>query len=298
MKHILTLITAAITVVSCKNSPEPNYIRPVTPNSSKWISQIVEYRPAPGQFINKSPGDLASAQGIVGKKGMVSLGGFGGYIIFSFDHTVINQDGMDFVIHGNAFEGSSEAGAVMVAEDTNGNGKADDNEWFELRGSEYDGSHKNLEITYSRPPQTLTAMDVAWTANDLTSGALHSQLIAQFHNQCYYPLFLQDDPSQLVLTGNRVANTATEKDGIWTMAALAKGYADNYSADYMAIQGSDRDTERSNKFDIEWAVDSQGRTVKLQGIDYIKVYTCVHQEAGWLGEVSTEVCGAISLSVR
>ena len=64
------------------------------------------------------------------------MGGFGGYIIFKFDHTVVNQNGYDFVIRGNAFDGSSEPGAVMVAFDRNGNGVPDDDEWYELKGSE------------------------------------------------------------------------------------------------------------------------------------------------------------------
>ncbi|MFV0220190.1 hypothetical protein OBK23_11010 [Empedobacter falsenii] len=35
--------------------------------------------------------------------------------------------------------------------------------------------------------------------------------------------------------------------------------------------------------------------VKLLGIDFIKVYTATNQEAGWLGEISTEVAGAYDL---
>ena len=60
---------------------------------SPYISRVYEYRPAPGQFINKMPewesGDTetdmiakseASIAGTVGE--LVSLGGFGGYITF------------------------------------------------------------------------------------------------------------------------------------------------------------------------------------------------------------------------
>ena len=35
---------------------------------------------------------------------MISLGGYGGYVIFGFDHTVINVKGKkDFMILGNSF---------------------------------------------------------------------------------------------------------------------------------------------------------------------------------------------------
>ena len=82
----------------------------------------------------------------------------------------------------------------------------------------------------------------------------------------------------------------------WYNAAARRGYADNYSDDYETIVNLDEDTKKSNKFDISNAVDAQGRSVSLPAVDFIKVYTCVNQGAGWLGEGSTEVCGAISLS--
>lgn len=271
-----------------------NVFRPTPTEASKWISSMIEYRPAPGQFINKSPGNMASAEGIVGKRGMVTLGGYGGYITFGFDHTVLNGEGPDFVIHGNAFEGSSEAGAVAVAFDANGNGKPDADEWVELRGSEYDKTTKDYQITYTRPAQTDVAENVLWHDNKGGNGQVSA---ISFHRQCYYPLFLSDNPAELSFTGNLVANTATEAGGIWKLATLEWGYADNASEDYNDTVNDDPDTARSNKFDIANAVDKSGKAVSLKGVDFIKVYNCLNQEAGWLGEASTEVCGAISLTV-
>lgn len=268
-----------------------------TTESSKWISRIVDYSPAPGQFINKSPGNQQSAEGIIGKRGMVSLGGYGGYIVFGFDHSLVNSDGVDFAIHGNAFAGSSEPGAVMVAYDANGNGVADDDEWFELAGSEYAKSStmKNLTLTYQKPSQTETAENILWSASDGTNGQITA---IPFHRQCYYPLFLkQGVPATLAYTGNRLApNGVLNDNGIWELSTLEWGYVDNYSADYMQAIGGDADTERSNKFDIGNAVDSKGGKIQLPAIDFIKVYTAVNQECGVIGEVSTEVCGAISFS--
>lgn len=275
--------------------------RPVVEASSKWISRIVEYRPAPGQFINKNPGNMASAEGIVGKKGMVTLGAYGGYVVFAFDHTVVNGEGADFVVHGNAGPGSSEGGIVMVAWDKNGNSQPDDDEWFELRGSVYDESKHNYSITYTRPTNTEQASDVQWVASDATSGAVHSAPIIAFHKQCYYPLFLADDPSELTFRGTLLPQTATQdpKTGFWALATIeGDGYADNFSKDYPLVVGEDNDTRSSNKFDLSWAIDSQGQRVELKGVDFVKVYTALNQEAGWLGETSTEVCGAISLTVK
>jgi hypothetical protein len=92
---------------------------------------------------------------------VVSLGGYGGYIIFGFDHMVENHAGkMDFHILGNASYsntsnpdasrkgGSCESGVVMVSYDANGNGLPDD-EWYELAGSEYGSTTIGLMKTRS-----------------------------------------------------------------------------------------------------------------------------------------------------
>lgn len=61
----------------------------------------------------------------------VSLGGWGGYIVVGFDHSIDNSSsgykgGYNFSITGNAFKGSSEPGIVYVMQDTNGNTLPDD----------------------------------------------------------------------------------------------------------------------------------------------------------------------------
>ncbi|MDE6131542.1 MAG: cell surface protein, partial [Muribaculaceae bacterium] len=82
---------------------------------SPYISRVYEYRPAPGQFINEMPrfeeGDTYESilqkaeESISGTNDiMISLGGYGGYVTFGFDHTVINVPGeKDFRIWGNCF---------------------------------------------------------------------------------------------------------------------------------------------------------------------------------------------------
>ena len=71
--------------------------------------------PAPGQFVNIMPlyeeGDTEedmcrkARESISGTNDiMISLGGYGGYVTFGFDHTVVNVPGQkDFKILGNAF---------------------------------------------------------------------------------------------------------------------------------------------------------------------------------------------------
>jgi hypothetical protein len=81
---------------------------------------------APGQFGSTSSrlGDLHGA------------GGFGGYSVFMFDHSVEKRGtgGEEIHIGGNAFPGWEEAGVIWVSQDENGNGEPDDT-WYELKGS-------------------------------------------------------------------------------------------------------------------------------------------------------------------
>ena len=123
---------------------------------SPYISKVYEYRPAPGQFVNLMPEYLEGEteedirkkveENISGTNDeMISLGSYGGYVIFGFDHTVINVQGQkDFRVLGNAFYsdlpefedkkgGSCEPGIVEVSFDMNQNGLPDD-EWYELAG--------------------------------------------------------------------------------------------------------------------------------------------------------------------
>ena len=115
---------------------------------SKYIQAVDEYRPAPGQNVNDIPeyeeGDTEATMvqkctemiaGDYKNTHLISLGGWGGYVTFHFDHSIANIPGQrDFAIWGNAYQeqtnqvfgGMNEAGIVMVSKDTNGNGLPDD----------------------------------------------------------------------------------------------------------------------------------------------------------------------------
>ncbi|MDE7338407.1 MAG: cell surface protein, partial [Bacteroidales bacterium] len=68
---------------------------------SPYIARVYEYRPAPGQFVNLMPvyenGDtyadmLKKTEESIGGTNdvMISLGAYGGYVTFGFDHSVVN----------------------------------------------------------------------------------------------------------------------------------------------------------------------------------------------------------------
>lgn len=269
---------------ACSKDDSQNGEQDDIASTDKWISEIVEYKPAPGQFINTSLGTPEGVKRIVGGLGSeISLGGYGGYIIFKFNHKVKNKEGVDFVIFGNSFKTSSEPGIVMVQ----ANGK-----WYELKGADYDNAVRDYEITYTKPEHD--ADDVAWTDNKGESGAIEK---LSAHPQAYFPNFL--NATTLTFTGSKIETEAYVDDKFeWVLKPLGSGYADNFSSDYNEIVGGDKETKGSNKFDISKAIDDKGNSVSLLEIDAIKVYNCVNFQAGPLGEYSTEIRGAISLSVQ
>ena len=290
---------------------------------SPYINRVYDFVPAPGQFVNKMPeyedGDtkedilLKVEELIAGdEKGMISLGGYGGYVVFGFDHMIVNVPGeYDFKVWGNAFYsatnpnpeaprqgGSCEPGIVMVSYDANGNGIPDD-EWYELAGSEYDKLEtiKNYEITYYKPDENKVRTPdnsykylndttyVKWTSNRNDYGYVSRNI---YHSQSYYPSWITDET--LVFEGTKLADNYIDESGkgaLYVLYAYDWGYADNHP----------NDNEKSN-LNIEWAVDKSGNKVNLPGIHFVKVYTGVNQYCGWLGETSTEIMGAEDLHVN
>lgn len=248
---------------------------PTTANSNAYVTNFFEFSPAAGQFVNKAPGDEASAKGLLGKKGLVSLGAFGGYVVYGFDHTVINQaNADDLMIYGNAFAGFSEPGVVWVMQDENGNGKPDDT-WYELAGSEFGkpGYVRNYSVTYYRP--VAPTLSVSWKDNNGLTGVVKQS----FHKQAHYPLWITAD--QFTLTGTLLPSTGIT--GASRSNELGTGYADNKP-------GGDR-------MDIANAIDKDGKKVSLQGIDFIKVQTGIMADLTVFGELSTEVSGIADLSL-
>ena len=263
-----------------------------TPTSSKYISRIFEYLPAPGQFINEAAvGSLAQAQKLIGNtNNLLTLGAYGGYLIFGFDHSVVNQNGNDLAIYGNPIGGTTqwaEPGIVMVSQDKNGNGLPDD-EWYELAGSEYNdpATIKNYEITYTNPKGYA---NVTWKDNKGNSGAVE---INTFHKHNYYPEFAPDQET-LTFKGTLLRSTFGKVGSIFVNEAFSWGYTDSWSL------GDDYQTNRYNGFDISWAVDKNGKKVDLKTIDFVKVYTAQNEKGNaLLGEISTEIKGAADLNIK
>ena len=283
---------------------------------SPYISNVLEYNPAPGQFINTMPqyedGDTYATmlqkaeESIAGtNRTLISLGAWGGYVTFAFDHSVVNtSEQADFLIEGNSFYasatskgGSSEPGIVTVSIDINQNGLPDD-PFYQLAGSEYAAlsTLHQYSLTYYRTPANHTPQPdnknsltdstyIRWTDNHKQSGYLHKNT---FHTQEYFPQWLAD--STLTFVGSRLPNNAYDPNGkgaYWVQQPFDYGYADCHPNDSIA----------RCSFDIDWAVTDEGKPIYLPSVDFVRVYTGVFQQCGWTGELSTEISHACDLNL-
>lgn len=268
----------------------------------QYIYEVLEYKPAPGQFINNEPwGHPQSAQSIIGGiNGSLSLGAFGGYVIFRFEEPVVNHPdnpfGVDFIIFGNPLHTFSEPGVVSVMKDENRNG-IPDGTWYELAGSDYFFSDTEYyyEVTYYNP---MAAQDIPWSDNLGNNGYI---LTNSFHQQPYYPdgeLYPHVSQDQYTLTGTMIQGNVDTVQFVQSYRR-AFGYADNHlrGSPPHTIPPNPYTAENENAggdgFDISWAVDENGNYVDLDTIHFVKVHTAVLANAGWMGEISTEITGAV-----
>lgn len=262
-----------------KPAASPGYV-PVT---------VIEYCPAPGQFVNEMPeyregmtaSDMtAAANSAVAAGDLVSLGGWGGYIVYRLDKYIANTPGADFRVVGNAYYsfvkdgvqyGNCEPGIVYVMADTNGNGLPDDT-WYELCGSHTSaGEIVDVEYTQREIGESVfeinavcsTGENQTWTSDP------------EFHPHSYAPLWCGESVMRfsgrlLPANGEKLAN------GQYSQICYT-GYAD--------ARPNNDDT---SALDISSAIDKDGNPVALERIDFIKVQTGVLQFNGPIGECSTE----------
>lgn len=299
MKNRYFTYSQPLTINVCPN--EGTYKRAVTPNSKSDLNRVYEFLAAPGQFINENytattmQQACSYAESQMKKESFISLGGFGGYIVFGFDHSIENDGGYNLQITGNSFTGSSEPGIVSVMQDENGDGLPNDT-WYELKGSEYDKDEtiKDYEVTYYRP--RTSGMPVTWSDNQGKTGSI-DYLVAYHRQEYYYPAWVKSD--SYTLRGTCLKSRTHEvTPGYWSNDAFEWGYVDNFSTiDRLTNDDNHNAGANANHFKISDAVTFDGKAANLQYIDFVKVHTGVNAKAGWLGEISTEVFGAKDFNI-
>jgi hypothetical protein len=197
-----------------------------------------------------APGQFGATSERLGT--MHGFGGFGGYAVFKFDHSVMKQPGgEEMSIAGNAFAGWQEPGAVWVSQDDNGNGEPDDT-WYELQGSHtfHPLTLRRYVLTYRR--------DSTWINNQGVGGGFPPE----------YNYWREIPPSitEMTLVGTRL--------DIAYNAVPMPGYVD-------AIN--------NGRFSISNAILEDGTPVELAFIDFVKIVTAFHHWDPLFGERSTEL---------
>lgn len=224
------------------------------------------------EVMEKIQSDLTEENGI-------PLGTFGGSIVIAFDHTVINTYGKrDFKVLMNENSGTLKFSpvSIYVAYDANKNGIADENEWYEIAGSEHHKSTtvKNYEITYNKPDASKAAVAgtkswqfdkeyLKWTDNKNGSGFITKTNKWRRYN--YYPQWMGESYK---IKGTKVylpVKDVSDGEGtVYNVGTFDWGY------------GGIKDPT----IDISWAVDNNGKKVHLPGIDFMKVFVSTFTEAG------------------
>ena len=240
------------------------------------------------QYTNMGSYGLTPERTLVNGGGVLSVGGFGGYITWKYDKPIENSKnnpfGIDFIVYGNPFAASqsaAEPGNVMVSQDGEN--------WYYLAGSMHydDEADWNYSVTY-----TNNAGQSFWTDNRGNSGTNY-----KFPEKNLYPYYnWTEDQHSVTVNGLKLVSNAKDPYGSASAAFPDFGYVD------INLVGNNRGVASNpyagshlaggDGFDIDWAVDANGMPVHLDSISYIRVSTASHIYAGAIGEKSTEVTHA------
>jgi len=304
---------------------------PVFASGGDFATSVLNFTPAPGQFINDPNfSDPARALGAPVGGGLfaadnsklVSLGGFGGSITLAFDAPVIddplNPWGLDAIVHSNAFyAGSStnrrfaEPATIEIARDLNNNNIPDD-PWFIVRAPVFNSVPATAQQSQfwdnnpstPAPPTALFWYPIApahpnWPANYTTTAirlpALFEVIVLQ------NPLGLSStleahyalaDFAPTLLLGDTNADDVVEDPSI--DPALFYTAPDN-----PFVVGITHGSGGGDAFDIAWAVDAAtGAPANLTSFDFIRITTAVHRVDPLLGEMSAEISAVANVRPR
>lgn len=303
-------------VIKGNESGSKDFIVNVTGETSQYspyITAMYDFAPAPGTLANdcyKQDGYtkedvMKIALGRIDNTSvgyLLDLGSFGGSVVVGFDHTVINIPGeRDFRVYGvneSVPNFVTAPGLLFVAYDKNGNGKPDDDEWYEIKGSAHKDNivDSNFSVTYHRPAKDKAPVQVGpfdpfqdresvLTENSLGE-SFYLSLLRNRKDLC--PSWIDQD--KFTFTGKRFnINIKPQVAGqytLWQYDILDWGYANAKDPD----------------IDIDWAIDKDGNKVHLSGIDYIKVVNCVSSDdivrySSLQTTASTKFAGAADLHI-
>ena len=265
-----------------------------TKNFNPYITRIFDFDPAPGMFANDLYKDgntkedvMRTALGRINETSVgypLDLGGFGGSIIVGFDHTVVNIAGKkDFRVYGGDVSNPlvpkanpPAPGLIYVAYDKNKNGKPDDDEWFEIIGSQHtkENTINNFKITYHKKPAGESLVSTG--PRDFFDDREH--IFCENNQEETYYLAKPRVKKQFYpawATQNALTYEGMKLDvGFAPVRPNQTTLFNSTFTEWGYVNAIDPD------IDIDWAVDKSGNKANLPGIDFIKVVNCVSEPMG------------------
>lgn len=209
-------------------------------------------------------------------RGVLTLGSWGGYATLKFDHTVANVPGKtDLEVTATCT--LLDPPTVYVAYDRNKNGIPDDDEWYEIKNSDYGMEDiPDYKITYSYmetdidsdPDRFYTRFEWEDNQEEPQKGVVRSS------TRCDAPLTVA---GTIRTKGFFPGYYMKDKESKETV--LVDGWANSFSRQGKRIT---KDITRAVTFsqrlniDIGQAVDENGEPVYLPGIDFVKVRKSVY----------------------
>jgi hypothetical protein len=306
-RRVLALGAAAVVLSSTLRAAAPG----------PFATEVIEYSSAPGQFVNQDAfNDPTVALGPPTGAGtsapsnasVVTLGGFGGFIVLGFDHRIENDRrnayGMDAIVYGNAFwvggnaqRHWAECVTIEISLDENQNGVADD-PWYLIPGSHildpqsaasamtWDDDIADLQYPPAQESWIPPGVSGEWTTEGylLPAPLFGATVVANPSTNPlqegivgygdYFPTLLLGDTNGDNLVD---APTATPEDFYtWPDDPFTVGVSPQSGG--------------GDAFDIAWAEDpTTGEPADLPGFDFIRLTTAVAFVSPTFGEKSGEI---------
>jgi len=281
-----------------------------------FAERVLEYAPAPGQFVNhpdfNDPRDalgppIGAGLSTGNNTTVVSLGGFGGYIVLAFDHAVrddpLNPFGMDAIVFGNAFwvggNGTrhwAECATIEISRDINSNGEADD-PWYLIPGSHIQNLEQQFLLTLwdddvadlTYPPSSITWIPPARSGLWQTEGYLlpvtlfGNNVVVNPGGADHEAIWGYAEYSPTLLLGDLDADNLVDDPNASSQDFYTRP-DDPFTVGMTPASGG------GDAFDIAWAVDPlTGEFAGLDGFDFIRITTAVLSAFDDLGEKSSEI---------
>jgi len=284
---------------------------------SPFAVRVLVFAPAPGQFVNHPDFNvperalgppLGGGTSAPNNTSVVSLGGFGGYIVLGYDHTVVddplNPFGMDAIIFGNAYwvggnpnRHWAECAMIEISLDENENGLADD-PWYLIPGTHIidppsqfvivqwdddikDGYYPPDDESWIPAGNSGTWQTEAFALPTAVFGAaVVTNPTAKGNSEGIYGY---GDYSPTLVLGD------LDGDDIVDDTTITPQQFYTTPDDPLAV-GMTVGSGGGDAFDIAWAIDPiTGDAAELYGFDFIRLTSAVDSVSPILGEKSAEI---------